>query len=103
MDATPLPRLVEQATSRLDGRIVEVLTDGAYDMQENFDFLKERNIDTVIHMRKNANMKCMGGTSARRWRDGEKLSERRVLVFRQGLQSSLVSEGYVWGPQASAR
>lgn len=64
-DAGRLPGLIEQASKRLDGRIVEVLADGAYDTRDNFDMLKRRGIVPVIRMRKNANMKRVGGTSAR--------------------------------------
>lgn len=64
-DAGRLPGLIEQASERLDGRIVEVLADGAYDTRNNFDMLKRRGIAPTIRMRKNANMKRVGGTSAR--------------------------------------
>ena len=64
-DAGRLPGLIEQASKRLDGRIVEVLADGAYDTRDNFDMLKRRGIVPVIRMRRNANMKRVGGTSAR--------------------------------------
>lgn len=64
-DAAQLPGLIKQASSRLEGRIAEVLADGAYDTRDNFDLLKEKSIVPVIRMRKNANMKRMGGTAAR--------------------------------------
>ncbi len=64
-NAARLPGLIKQAEERLDGRVVEVLADDAYDTRENFDFLKRRDIEAVIRMRKNANMKRVGGTSAR--------------------------------------
>lgn len=63
-DADWLPGLIEQASERLKGRIVEVLADGAYDTRDNFDMLKRRGITPMIRMRKNANMKRVGGTSA---------------------------------------
>lgn len=42
-----------------------MLADGAYGTRENFDFLRKRGIESVIRMRKNANMKRNGGTSGR--------------------------------------
>ena len=43
-----------------------MLADGAYDTRENIDMLKRRGIVPVIRMRKNANMKRVGGTAAGR-------------------------------------
>lgn len=64
-DAGFLRPLVEEASSRLDGRITKVIADGAYDTRDNFDFLDERGIEAIIRMRKNANMKRRGGGAAR--------------------------------------
>lgn len=56
-DAGQLSSLVGEATERLDGTILKVLADGAYDTRANFDLLDERGIEAVVRMRKNANMK----------------------------------------------
>ena len=64
-DAKWLPELIRQASRRLDGRIVTVFADGAYDTRDNFDLLRREGIEAIIHIRKNANMKMRGGTFAR--------------------------------------
>ncbi len=64
-DAKQLPSLISEASERLDGTVSAVLADGAYDSRKNFDYLEEQEIEAVIRMRNNANMKRRGGSASR--------------------------------------
>ena len=59
-------RALTAGRAKNDKNDAEMLADGAYSTRENFDLLRRQSIVPVIRMRKNANMKRMGGTSARR-------------------------------------
>ena len=60
-DAGQLPSLVQEASTKLDGRVTIVLAAGMYDSRTNFDLLDERGIEAVVRIRRNANMKQRGG------------------------------------------
>lgn len=64
-DRQYLVPLVRQAASSLPGRIVRVLADGAYDSHENFEFLRDNEIEAGIKIRKNANLRAKYGSTAR--------------------------------------
>ncbi len=64
-EARLLPELVRQAAARLDGRIVRVLADRAYDTIANFDFLMEHNIEEGIRIKSRATTHRHGGSGGR--------------------------------------
>ncbi len=60
-DSEAFVPIVQQVLDR-GIRVTRVLTDGAYDARKNFDFL-DVEIEPVVRMRSNANMKRMGGAA----------------------------------------
>jgi len=76
-DGKMLKPLIEQVKER-GGRVDRVYADGGYDSKENFNYLAENGIESVIKIRNNSSTKSRGSPSrAKRVREYRKLGYKR--------------------------
>jgi len=91
-DGKMLRLLIEQVKER-GGRVNRVYGDGGYDSKENFNYLAENGIESVIKIRNNSSTKSRGSPSrAKRVREYRKLGyERWRDRYRYGYRWSAES------------
>ncbi|MCS4538979.1 MAG: IS5 family transposase [Thaumarchaeota archaeon] len=86
-DGRRLKGLVKRAEENV--RVKRVLGDGAYDSKENFNFLSQRGIKTVIRVRRNSTPKSRGSMA-------RKLAVVEQSKFKPKAWSRIHRFGYRW-------
>jgi hypothetical protein len=94
-DSTEFENLISHTEHTVNGRkIKEVLADGAHDAKDNFNFLKRKDIQSGIRIRKNASTRSRGSPyRARCMRELKKIGyEQWKEKYQYGMRWA--SEGY---------